>query len=332
MKNNLDVNINAELKADLQPVIESTPNAINKLFELLFGIKHAKIRHTIELINAQKDKDKALINDGLVVFNIENKSLIRLEGDNKNNNENLITRKIQEDELVNIANCAKHTAKELMDVHLTSDTEISKDFFNRWREQAKLIDSHEAQFVWGKILAEEIKSPSSFSYRTLDVLKNLSSSEAKVFDKMCGFVVFGGSLLQGPHMTQDEQSLLNDAGLIVYTGTGLNAKWPETELNYKDSKKIKGYFLKTERFCIFTPKDDNHQEPTTSFLSLTKAGQEIYKIAKNAESIEPQAIADILFKNNNDLKSVIFYPYNNAERQEINMDAGQLIERKKITI
>ncbi|EKN6173950.1 hypothetical protein DVQ67_16425, partial [Yersinia enterocolitica] len=64
----------------------------------------------------------------------------------------------------------------------------------------------------------------------------------------------------------------------------------------------------------------------------TKAGQEIYKIAKNAESIEPQAIADILFKNNNDLKSVIFYPYNNAERQEINMDAGQLIERKKITI
>jgi len=39
------------------------------------------------------------------------------------------------------------------------------------------------QILWGKILAEEVKNPNSFSLRTLSILKNISNTDAKIFQK-----------------------------------------------------------------------------------------------------------------------------------------------------
>ena len=53
----IKVNVNAEIKADLQPVIEHTPNALNKLFELLFGVKYAQQKRLMKLIEIQQSRD-----------------------------------------------------------------------------------------------------------------------------------------------------------------------------------------------------------------------------------------------------------------------------------
>lgn len=58
-------------------------------------------------------------------------------------------------------------------------------FFNSVED----ISNDQMQLLWGKLLAGEIKSPNSFSKRTLNVLKNLTQKEAKVFQKISPFVL-----------------------------------------------------------------------------------------------------------------------------------------------
>ena len=43
--------------------------------------------------------------------------------------------------------------------------------------------------LWSKILAKEIESPSSFSMRTLETLRNLSAKEAELFQKIAPYIL-----------------------------------------------------------------------------------------------------------------------------------------------
>lgn len=64
-----------------------------------------------------------------------------------------------------------------------SDKNIDHDWFARWHREAKVVGKEKLQKLWGQILAKEIEKPNSFSYRTLNVIKNLSSKEARLFEK-----------------------------------------------------------------------------------------------------------------------------------------------------
>ncbi len=59
----------------------------------------------------------------------------------------------------------------------------SVDFINRLMDIAEDVTEDELKLLWGKILSGEFKSPGTFSLRTLDILKNMSSHEAHIFLK-----------------------------------------------------------------------------------------------------------------------------------------------------
>lgn len=59
------------------------------------------------------------------------------------------------------------------------------DWFVRFYEAVGNISNEDMQEVWAKILAGEISHPSTYSLRTIDVLKNLSMNEANMFEKFC---------------------------------------------------------------------------------------------------------------------------------------------------
>ena len=63
--------------------------------------------------------------------------------------------------------------------------QYSFDWFIRYYEASGNISDKEMQVLWAKILAGEIENPSSYSLRTLDVLKNMSKEEAECFVKIC---------------------------------------------------------------------------------------------------------------------------------------------------
>lgn len=59
--------------------------------------------------------------------------------------------------------------------------EIDDDWLYTFRDSVKNISSEELQSIWAKLLANEIQSPSTYSLRTLDTLKNMSKYEAEKF-------------------------------------------------------------------------------------------------------------------------------------------------------
>lgn len=65
------------------------------------------------------------------------------------------------------------------------DKQYSFDWFIRYYEASGNISDKEMQILWAKILAGEIEEPSSYSLRTLDVLRNMSKKEAECFVKIC---------------------------------------------------------------------------------------------------------------------------------------------------
>ncbi|HAI1449188.1 TPA: DUF2806 domain-containing protein [Escherichia coli] len=321
MDKGLDVNINAELKADLQPVIASTPNALSKLFDLLFGVKHAERKHTIEMIEAQKIRDKAAIADGMAIFSIEEKKLKIIDDRSENETSSLIKNKVSNDEIRNILRCAKHSATELLDKEIPSDKEISNDFFNRWRNEAKLIDDEYAQSIWGRVLAEEIQHPETISLRTLDVLKNLSKSEAELFNNMGNYVVFDSSLITGSHISEPQIKILTEAGLVIFAGVYRNGTWLRTRLTYKDSEPVTGHYLDFNSTLFFNNEIQIEEDINISFIPLTEQGKAIYKIAAKNNSWDPKLIASAIFEKNKKLKTLTTYKYSNyLKNNNIDMD------------
>lgn len=75
-----------------------------------------------------------------------------------------------------------------------AETQFSIDRFVRFFEDAGNISDDQIQELWAKVLAGEIKQPGSFSLRTLDVLKNLSKTEAEIFRVIASYAIsFGNS-------------------------------------------------------------------------------------------------------------------------------------------
>lgn len=73
------------------------------------------------------------------------------------------------------------------------DKQYSFDWFIRYYEASGNISDKEMQLLWAKILAGEIEEPSSYSLRTLDILRNISKEEAECFVKICNASIKSGS-------------------------------------------------------------------------------------------------------------------------------------------
>lgn len=65
-----------------------------------------------------------------------------------------------------------------------SDKAVDKDWFSRWRAEARLVTSDELRRMWARILVEEVKEPEAVSLKTLSVLKNLSKTDIEIFKKV----------------------------------------------------------------------------------------------------------------------------------------------------
>lgn len=66
------------------------------------------------------------------------------------------------------------------------------DWLMRFFDAVGNISNEELQQLWGKVLANEITRPKACSLRTLDMLRNMSSEEAKVFSALCRYAMQSG--------------------------------------------------------------------------------------------------------------------------------------------
>ena len=66
---------------------------------------------------------------------------------------------------------------------------IDPDWFNQFNYLAQDISNKTMQNLWAKILANEVSSPGSFSLKTLQVFREMTINEAKLFAKACRIAI-----------------------------------------------------------------------------------------------------------------------------------------------
>lgn len=139
----------------------------------------------------------------------------------------------QEENIEGILNLA---AQQLEYATNVSSDPVDEDWIARYFDIVKDIGADELQHIWSKILAGEINKPKSFSLRTLDTVRNLSSDEAKVFQKLCNYALCYSDGLVLPNnmeilrnygITFDDFVTLNDAGLLNSSPLKFAPKFPK---------------------------------------------------------------------------------------------------------
>lgn len=253
--------------------------AIGKLSEL---VKQST------LPNVTKRQTKALINDAnkKAEFIRSNPDMkVSFEGDTVNIRQLLPSEIVERAELrmlsrairqqQNIEKVLDYAYNDLQYAEECSDDELNQDWWNRFENYAEDISIEEMQMIWGKILAGEIMKPNSFSLRTLETLKNISTEEAKIFQKICPLLIESGAILNVSKKTYEIADInygqllrLDNAGLIFSSGNIVLTKDVEDR---KTTLVFKDYIIK-----IFFNED--LESINIPVYSLTETGMEISKI------------------------------------------------------
>lgn len=141
-------------------------------------------------------------------------------------------------ERVNLDNIAAFTVEDLLDNRNDGDASqtkeappISENWLNIFENEASSLSSQDMQRLFGKILAGEIRKPTSYSVKTLRVMSQLDNQAASLFKKLCGLAV---------SMRQQEDII--DVRVVSMGSAGSNSLL-EWDLGYRQLNVLLEYGL-----------------------------------------------------------------------------------------
>ena len=273
--------INVEIKLDLTEPVKNIVNTalapfqysgkgILKIVSACTGKWFANRERQIALIKAQTEKDVEDIKSGKKVNHYG--ELIRADiAPTPQEFYNLISDYNRECDAKRLGAAMLEAALELSNISddRISDEPLNQTFFNHWRKEAELIDNNDLRAFWAKLLVEETCRPNSVNPRTLDVAKNLSKEEAKVFERLCPYIVLDSFPINDKRYplngTYGDALLLQEAGLIARAS------------NAHDDEPKNGMFFIPIMKDGFVLKARTNKIGVNCY-PLTVAGQQIAKI------------------------------------------------------
>lgn len=141
--------------------------------------------------------------------------------------EDRLATRVHHEEIVrqtNIESIASVAFQQLENRSINTENRPAPDWTVRYFESAKFVSDEQMQLFWGKLLAEEVMQPGSFSLRTLNILSHMSSAEARLFSSLARqviseanthFIVQSAPFLRaGRELQFDKRWVLEDIGLI----------------------------------------------------------------------------------------------------------------------
>lgn len=177
----------------------------------------------------------------------------------------------------NIQNVISKTYDILKDEEDVSDKPVDKDWFTRYFNIVQDISNEDIQDLWAKLLAGEIKQPGSFSYRTLETLKNMTTDEAELFTKVAKLLFYGKerekyifknlTLLQKYGISLSDITKLMDSGVI----SSLN------DLNLTISSEI---VISNNNYLFKLSKNKN-----TNILIINLMDVNVFKLSESGKEI-----------------------------------------------
>ena len=177
-----------------------------------YKIKKLADAKAYEVVTLEKANTSALVNRTEAEQNLLEKANARLFQQEIRRQENL-------DAINQIA------FDEIQDEAQVSEDPVSDDWTTRFFSIAQDVSDEEMRQLWGRILAGEIKQPNSYSLRTLELLKNISKSEAEVFLKFAKnsvrvttgqfIIINSNDLLEKSGIEFTDKLLMEEIGLLA---------------------------------------------------------------------------------------------------------------------
>lgn len=194
-------------------------------------------------------------------------------------------------EISNIVSAYSFAINELKKLPGVDGENLDPDWATAFYDSAKDSSDEEIQVLWGKILAGEIAHHGKFYKRTLSILKNMESEEAKHFVELVPLLITKETvpefIFQNNEFFQynDLQTLM-DCGIVnssdgLYTYTGL------------DQVKLPGFKL--------VSKNNDVKELQLEGFALTDAGLQLCQLIEcnYADENYVKQLADRLSRRNN---------------------------------
>lgn len=161
-----------------------------------------------------------------------------------------------------------------------SDEPVDVDWMTKFINISQDISNEEMQNLWAKILADEVAKPKTYSLRALEILKDISSDEARLFTKIVNLSFAAGTRLRFFNnkeylslngLTLDDISILEELNLIA-SPLFYNIV-PGDNIQVVDSNKV---------FCIENTTD---REVSISFNALSRVGQELSNLIQKEDGL-----------------------------------------------
>lgn len=184
---------------------------------------------------------------------------------------------------LNLESVTAYAADELKNEPPIADEPLNEDWTTRFFNIAEDISNEEMQALWGRILAGEIKSPKSYSLRTLELLKNLSKDEAECFMKFCQAKVNSGNTYF-IHNNDNGKLIETEFGItfndrLLMTELGLISSENNLEFSYRPTLQSKvTIVMNYGKKGIVLYRGENVPKQAISVLLFTKTGIELSRL------------------------------------------------------
>jgi hypothetical protein len=163
-----------------------------------------------------------------------------------------------------------------------SDEPLDPDWFARWRRNAEDANDELLKRLWARVLAGEVKQPKSFSFRTLDFLRNVSGEEANLIQRLAPLVAGGGFIYRNDELLKDMgftyKIMLEIQDLGIWTGVDASGMIVRI-INQSNDGSFLGAVVCHEKLLHCTA-DDPDTEVSVPIITLTRVGREILTLGR----------------------------------------------------
>jgi len=161
-----------------------------------------------------------------------------------------------------------------------SEKEVDSDWLSRWRDHAKSTNNEELRQIWGRTLAGEVKSPGSYSLRTLEFIKNLSQEEAVAISKLGQFAI-GRSIFKCPQLEKQGINFnfllqMDDLG-IVNGVQGGQVSGLELSFNSREADKFSTVLVNRNQVLLIEAEDPK-KKLAIGCYQISKIGTEVLSL------------------------------------------------------
>lgn len=171
-----------------------------------------------------------------------------------------------------------------------SDEPVEQGWINRFFDSVADVSNEDLQKLWGKVLAGEIKKPKSCSLRTLETLKNLSPSEANLFQQLFPYIISSGDDLSFVSVNKNlnDQFGISDGQCIELDACGLLKVIPFTSIDAPilPQETLRRFFTTNRLLAITNNISEMQKLLVKEIYLLTPAGNELFNLFKSTPNDE----------------------------------------------